>query len=67
MLELPDEFGDAENLMHVHATLLRSIASGETSLEEAREMSAILEAHRRLVETVNLEERISRLEGIKNK
>ena len=64
---MPDEFGDAECLMHVHATLLRPIASGEPSLEEAREMSAILEAHRRLVETVNLEERISRLEGIKNK
>ena len=61
-LELPDEFGDAESLKNVHAALLRSIASGETSLEEAKELSAILEAHRRLVETVDLEERIARLE-----
>jgi hypothetical protein len=59
--------GDAESLLKVHATLLRSIASGDTSLEEAREMSAILETHRRLVETVNLEERISRLEKVKDK
>ena len=61
-LELPEEFGDAESLKNVHATLLRSIASGETSLEEAKELSAIIEAHRRLVETVDLEERIARLE-----
>ena len=61
-LDLPEEFGDAESLKQVHATLLRSIASGETSLEEAKELSAILEAHRRLVETVDLEERIARLE-----
>jgi hypothetical protein len=61
-LDLPDEFGDADSLKKVHATLLRSIASGETSLEEAKELSAILEAHRRLVETVDLEERIARLE-----
>lgn len=61
-LDLPDAFGDAESLKCVHATLLRSIASGETSLEEAKELSAILEAHRRLVETVDLEDRIARLE-----
>lgn len=60
--ELPEEFGDAESLKKVHVILLRSIASGETSLEEAKELSAILEAHRRLVETVDLEERIARLE-----
>lgn len=61
-LELPDEFGDAESLKEIHVTLLRSIASGETSLEEAKEISAILETHRRLVETVDLEDRIARLE-----
>ena len=61
-LDLPEEFGDAESLKKVHSTLLRSIASGETSLEEAKELSAILEAHRRLVETVDLEDRIVRLE-----
>ena len=61
-LDLPEEFGDAESLKSVHATLLRSIASGETSLEEAKELSAILEAHRRLVETADLEDRIVKLE-----
>jgi hypothetical protein len=61
-LNLPEQFGDAESLKKVHTTLLQSIASGETSLEEAKELSTILEAHRRLVETVDLDERISRLE-----
>jgi hypothetical protein len=61
-LELPEELDDAESLKKAHVTLLRSIASGETSLEEARELSAILETHRRLVETVDLEARIARLE-----
>ena len=61
-LQLPDEFGDAESLKKIHVTLLQSIATGETSLEEAKELSAILETHRRLVETVDLEERIARLE-----
>jgi hypothetical protein len=61
-LNLPEEFGDAESLKKIHATLLQSIASGETSLDEAKELSAILETHRRLVETVDLEERIARLE-----
>lgn len=64
-LDLPEEFGDAESLKSVHATLLRSIASGETSLEEARELSAILETHRKLVETVELETRIRKLEAAK--
>jgi hypothetical protein len=61
--ELPEEFGDAESLKKVHVILLRSIASGETSLEEAKELSAILETHRRLVETVDLEKRIATLEA----
>ena len=39
--ELPEEFGDAESLKNAHATLLRSIASGETSLEEAKELSVL--------------------------
>ena len=61
-LELPEEFGDVESLKEIHVTLLRAIASGEMSLEEAKELSVILETHRKLVETVDLEERIARLE-----
>ena len=60
--ELPEKFGDTESLLQVHVTLLRSTADGGLSLDEARELSAILEAHRRLVETVELESRIRKLE-----
>src|SRR5262245_34074608 len=52
-LGLPETFDDAMSLKTFHATLLQSIASGETSLEDGRELSAILETHRRLVETVD--------------
>jgi hypothetical protein len=62
-LDLPEKLDDAEALKAFHATLLHSIASGETSLEEGRELSAILETHRRLVETVDLEKRIANLEA----
>ncbi|HUQ37041.1 MAG TPA: hypothetical protein VM144_11755, partial [Aestuariivirga sp.] len=51
-LQLPEKLDDAQALKTFHATLLQSIASGETSLEDGRELSAILETHRRLVETV---------------
>ena len=60
--ELPEKLGDTESLLEVHVTLLRSTASGELSLDEARELSAIFETHRRLVETVDLEKRIKALE-----
>ena len=63
--ELPEKFGDTESLLQVHVTLLRSTADGDLSLDEARELSAILEAHRRLVETVELEARIKKLEELK--
>ena len=63
--ELPEKFGNAESLLGVHVTLLRSTASGELSLDEAKELSAILESHRRLVETVELETRIRKLEAAK--
>ena len=63
--ELPEKFGDTESLLQVHVTLLRSTADGGLSLDEARELSAILETHRKLVETVELESRIRKLEEMK--
>jgi hypothetical protein len=66
-LHLPEKFGDAESLKHVHATLLRSVALGETSLEEAKELSAIIETHRRIVETTELAARIAKLEKDKSR
>lgn len=60
--EFPVEIGTCTDLLAVHASLIKATAEGEVALEEAREVSALLETHRRLVETVELEQRITRLE-----
>lgn len=61
--ELPDEIKDAESLVAAHATLLRSVASGDLSLEDARELSAILDNYRRGLELSDIETRLKALEG----
>lgn len=50
------------DLLAVHETLIRATAAGELAIEDARDLSAVLETHRRLIETVSLEERIAHLE-----
>jgi hypothetical protein len=61
--DLPDEIKDVESLVAVHATLLRSVASGDLSLEDAREMSAIVDNYRRGLELSDIESRLKALEG----
>ena len=61
--DLPDEIKDVENLVAAHATLLRSVASGDLSLEDARELSAILDNYRRGLELSDIETRLKALEG----
>ena len=61
--DLPDEIKDAESLVAAHATLLRSVASGDLSLEDARELSAILDNYRRGLELSDIEARLKALEG----
>lgn len=60
--DLPDEIDGAEGLLTVHDALLRATADGSIALEDARDVSAMLETHRRLVETIDLEKRIAKLE-----
>ncbi|HUQ36668.1 MAG TPA: hypothetical protein VM144_09870 [Aestuariivirga sp.] len=60
---LPDEIKDVESLVATHATLLRSVASGDLSLEDARELSAILDNYRRGLELSDIEARLKALEG----
>ena len=60
--DMPEEFDGAGSLLSVHANLLRATAAGDLALEDAKDLSAMLETHRRLVETVELEERITALE-----
>lgn len=59
---VPEKIETAEDLLAVHATLLKVTASGELGLEDARDISAVLETHRKLVETADLEQRITKLE-----
>lgn len=61
--DLPEKIDGAEGLLTVHEALLRAIAEGSLALEDARDISSMLETHRRLVETVDLEQRITRLEA----
>ena len=61
--DLPDEIKDVESLVATHATLLRSVASGDLSLEDARELSAILDNYRRGLELSDIETRLKALEG----
>lgn len=62
--EIPAEFSGTKSLLSVHEVLLRATAAGELAIEDARDISGMLETHRRLVETVELEERISNLEKV---
>jgi Family of unknown function (DUF5681) len=56
----------AEGLLKLHGAMIAGAASGSIALAEAREFSALLEGHRRLVETVELEARIASLEKAKS-
>jgi hypothetical protein len=60
-LTLPEQIATADALMEAHAEVLRATAEGKLALEDARDLSAVLETHRRLVETVDIERRLSRL------
>lgn len=61
--ELPLHLSSAAAIAEVHKTLLRAVAAGELAVDEAKEISAILEIHRRTIETAELEVRIAQLEN----
>jgi hypothetical protein len=60
--ELPEEIATPPALGQIHATILCAVANSDLSVDEAKDISAIIESHRRTIETVALEERINRLE-----
>ena len=60
--ELPQDLGGSRDVLTIHTTILKAMAGGELALDEARELSSILETHRRLVETADLEARLEALE-----
>ena len=59
---LPDTITTAAGLTEAHAEILKAVADGELAVTLARDLSAILETQRRLVETADLETRIAKLE-----
>jgi hypothetical protein len=60
--DLPDAIEGTASLLASHKALLRATANGTIALKDAKDISSMLETHRRLVETVDLEQRIARLE-----
>lgn len=60
--DLPETLEGTQNLLDVHCQIMRAMAVGELPLDEAREVSAIIETHRKLVETVELEARLEAVE-----
>jgi hypothetical protein len=62
-IDLPEDMSTPARLQAAHAAVLRSVAEGEMSAAVAKDVSTILEAQRRIVETVTLEQRIAALEA----
>ena len=60
--DVPDNAATSEGLLELHAAILKGTAAGNVPLSEARELSSLLETHRRLIETTDLEQRIRTLE-----
>ena len=60
--DVPDNAATSEGLLELHAAILKGTASGNVPLSEARVLSSLLETHRRLIETTDLEQRIRTLE-----
>jgi hypothetical protein len=60
-LKLPD-IGDAAGLMAAHAAVLRAVAVGKLTPEEAEPLSAMLGAHLRVIENAGLEARMKAIE-----
>ena len=61
-LKLPD-IGDAAGLMAAHAAVLRAVATGKLTPEEAEPFSAMLGAHLKAIETTDIDRRLRELES----
>jgi Family of unknown function (DUF5681) len=62
-LQTPEIEG-VQDLAKATAALLEAVATGELTPAEAGEVGRLVEVHRRTVETVELEERLRRLEEV---
>jgi hypothetical protein len=57
------EIGDAASVMNVHAALLTEVAAGRLTAEEAELFSAMLGAHLKTIETVDIDSRLREVEN----
>ena len=64
---LPDNFASPEALSQIHANVLKSVAEGELSLDEGKEISVILENQRRVIETTDIANRLAKLEATQSR
>ena len=60
---LSDDVRSAAGLTEVHTNVLRAVSQGEMSLDEAKDISVLVETQRRIVETGEIEARLARLEA----
>ena len=59
---LPAKLDGLTGLLNLHQALITATAQGQVTLPEAKDMSALIESHCRLIETKDLELRIEKLE-----
>ena len=59
---LPESIATIDGLLEAHGGILRAVSAGGLAVPLARDLSAIVEAQRRLVETADLETRLAKLE-----
>jgi hypothetical protein len=64
--ELPESISPGD-LSQVHLKVLKSVAAGELSLEEGKDISAMLENQRRIIETADIAKRLAKLEATLNR
>ena len=60
--ELPQTIATVDGLLEAHGSILKAVSEGDLAVPVARDLSAIVEAQRRLVETADLEARLVKLE-----
>jgi hypothetical protein len=64
---LPENLGSAETLSQIHLSVLKSVADGELSLDEGKEISVLLENQRRIIETTDIMSRLAKLEAAQSR
>jgi hypothetical protein len=60
-LQFP-EIADAQDILKAQAAMIQAMAAGEITPDEAATVASVLEAKRKAIETVQLEERVAKLE-----